>query len=77
MVTTPTFLPALGGAELVLLQVYRRLARRHSVELLTPLLDKKLLDEKVSVKIHKVDIKNVPEDITGKQLEAIDAIVKE
>ena len=48
LVLTPTFLPAVGGAELVLLQVYRRLARRHSVELLTPYLDQKLLDERGS-----------------------------
>ena len=35
---------------------------------------KKLLEEKISVKLNKVDIKNVPEEITGKQLEAIEAI---
>jgi glycosyltransferase involved in cell wall biosynthesis len=36
LVLTPTFLPVVGGAELVLLEVYRRLARRHDVRLLTP-----------------------------------------
>ena len=38
LVLTPTFLPVVGGAELVLLEVYRRLARRHEVRLLTPVL---------------------------------------
>ena len=36
LVVSPTFLPVVGGAELVLLEVYRRLARRHEVRLLTP-----------------------------------------
>lgn len=34
----PTFLPVIGGAELVVLEVCRRLARRHEVQLLTPVL---------------------------------------
>jgi glycosyltransferase involved in cell wall biosynthesis len=38
LVLTPTFLPVVGGAELVVLEVYRRLARRHDVRLVTPLL---------------------------------------
>ena len=38
LVLTPTFLPVIGGAELVLLEVYRRLARRHDVRLVTPVL---------------------------------------
>jgi len=38
LVLTPTFLPVVGGAELVVLEVYRRLARRHEVRLLTPVL---------------------------------------
>lgn len=44
LVLTPTFLPALGGAELVILQVFRRLAKQHSVLVLTPYLPKKLLN---------------------------------
>lgn len=43
LVLTPTFLPALGGAELVLLHVFRRLAKRHSILVLTPYLSEKLL----------------------------------
>ena len=35
LVLTPTFLPMVGGAEIVLLEVYRRLAERHEVCLLT------------------------------------------
>ena len=35
LVLTPTFLPMVGGAETVLLEVYRRLAERHEVCLLT------------------------------------------
>ncbi len=35
LVLTPTFLPLVGGAEIVILEVYRRLARRHEVSLLT------------------------------------------
>ncbi|HEV8584854.1 MAG TPA: glycosyltransferase family 4 protein [Methylomirabilota bacterium] len=42
LVLTPTFLPVVGGAELVLLEVYRRLARRHEVRLLTPVLAESL-----------------------------------
>jgi glycosyltransferase involved in cell wall biosynthesis len=42
-VLSPTFLPAVGGAELVLYEVYRRLARRHDVRMLTPALGAALL----------------------------------
>jgi glycosyltransferase involved in cell wall biosynthesis len=35
LVLTPTFMPMVGGAEIVLLEVYRRLAERHEVCLLT------------------------------------------
>jgi phosphatidylinositol alpha-1,6-mannosyltransferase len=45
LVLTPTFLPALGGAELVILQVFRRLAERHSVMVLTPYLPDHLLNQ--------------------------------
>ena len=45
LVLTPTFLPALGGAELVILQVFRRLAQRHAVMVLTPHLPHDLLDQ--------------------------------
>ena len=48
LVLTPTFLPAVGGAELVLLEVYRRLAARHDVRLVTPLLQEELLREQGS-----------------------------
>ncbi len=40
LVLTPTFLPMVGGAEILLLEVYRRLATRHEICLLTP--EKKL-----------------------------------
>ena len=43
LVLTPTFLPAVGGAELVILEVYRRIATRHTVLVLTPYLSKTLL----------------------------------
>jgi len=43
LVLTPTFLPALGGAELLILQVFRRLARHHTVLVLTPHLSERLL----------------------------------
>jgi glycosyltransferase involved in cell wall biosynthesis len=39
LVLTPTFLPVVGGAELVVLEVYRRIARHHEVRVLTPVLD--------------------------------------
>jgi glycosyltransferase involved in cell wall biosynthesis len=38
LVLTPTFLPIVGGAEMVLFEVYRRLARRHEIRLVTPVL---------------------------------------
>lgn len=44
LVLTPTFLPALGGAELVVFQVYRRLACKHPVLVLTPYLSKRILE---------------------------------
>jgi phosphatidylinositol alpha-1,6-mannosyltransferase len=43
LVLTPTFLPALGGAELVILQIYRRLAANHKIFVLTPYLSEKVL----------------------------------
>ena len=43
LVLTPTFLPVVGGAELVVLEVYRRLAQRHEVRVLTPVLDAALV----------------------------------
>jgi glycosyltransferase involved in cell wall biosynthesis len=43
LVLTPTFLPVVGGAELVLFEVYRRLAQRHEVRLVTPVLVPDLL----------------------------------
>jgi phosphatidylinositol alpha-1,6-mannosyltransferase len=48
LVLTPTFLPAVGGAELVILQVYRRLAERHSVLVLTPRLNERILRHSAS-----------------------------
>ncbi|HEV8306503.1 MAG TPA: glycosyltransferase family 4 protein [Methylomirabilota bacterium] len=48
LVLSPTFLPVVGGAELILLEVYRRLARRHDVHLLTPFLDSELLRQQAS-----------------------------
>lgn len=45
LVLTPTFLPALGGAELVILQVYRRLATKHAVRVLTPHLSDRLISQ--------------------------------
>ncbi len=48
LVLTPTFLPVVGGAELVLFEVYRRLARRHEVRLLTPVLAPALLRDQAS-----------------------------
>jgi glycosyltransferase involved in cell wall biosynthesis len=42
LVISPTFLPAVGGAELVILEVFRRLAERHEVRLLTMDLNKEL-----------------------------------
>lgn len=48
LVLTPTFLPVVGGAELVLFEVYRRLATRHEVLLVTPQLDPALLRDQAS-----------------------------
>lgn len=43
LVLTPTFLPVVGGAELALLEIYRRLAARHQVLLVTPILSNAVL----------------------------------
>lgn len=48
LVLTPTFLPVVGGAELVIFEVYRRLARRHEVLLVTPVLSPDLLRDQAS-----------------------------
>jgi glycosyltransferase involved in cell wall biosynthesis len=45
LVLTPTFFPVVGGAEMVIFEVYRRLARRHEVRLLTPELSVELRRE--------------------------------
>jgi glycosyltransferase involved in cell wall biosynthesis len=42
LVLTPTFLPAVGGAEIVILQIYRRLATKHKILVLTPNLNEKI-----------------------------------
>jgi glycosyltransferase involved in cell wall biosynthesis len=43
LVLTPTFLPALGGAELVIFQICKRLSYNHEVLILTPNLHKRIL----------------------------------
>lgn len=48
LVLSQTFLPVVGGAELVLLELCRRLAERHEVRLLTPSLPDSLLREQGS-----------------------------
>ncbi|MFH1490509.1 MAG: glycosyltransferase family 4 protein [Pseudomonadota bacterium] len=54
LVLTPTFLPAIGGAELLILQVFRRLARRHTVLVLTPHLSQKLLKSSSSKEYNRL-----------------------
>ena len=48
LVLSTTFLPVVGGAELVLFEVYRRLAQRHAVLLITPVLSPALLRDQAS-----------------------------
>lgn len=48
LVLTPTFLPVVGGAEMVLFEVYRRLATRHDVLLLTPHLSAELMRQQAA-----------------------------
>jgi glycosyltransferase involved in cell wall biosynthesis len=45
LVLTPTFLPVVGGAELLVYEVYQRLGRRHEVRILTPHLPPALLQQ--------------------------------
>jgi glycosyltransferase involved in cell wall biosynthesis len=45
LVSTPTFLPVVGGAELGIHEIYKRLGREHDVTILTPRLPRQLLDE--------------------------------
>jgi phosphatidylinositol alpha-1,6-mannosyltransferase len=44
VVSTPTFLPIVGGAELGIHEIYNRLGRKHDVTILTPCLPQVLLD---------------------------------
>ena len=48
LVLSATFLPVVGGAELALFEVYRRLAQRHAVLLITPVLSPSLLRDHAS-----------------------------
>ena len=48
LVLTPTFLPVVGGAEIVLFEVYRRLATSHEILLVTPQLDPALVRDQAS-----------------------------
>jgi len=48
LVLAPTFLPVVGGAEMVLFEVFRRLARRHEVRLVTPHLAPSLVRDQAS-----------------------------
>jgi glycosyltransferase involved in cell wall biosynthesis len=48
LVLTPTFLPVIGGAELVVYEVYRRLARHHDIRILTPHLPPELLRQQAA-----------------------------
>lgn len=45
VVSTPIFLPVVGGAELGIHEIYRRLGRDHDVTILTPCLPRELIDE--------------------------------
>jgi glycosyltransferase involved in cell wall biosynthesis len=45
IVSTPIFLPVVGGAELGIHEIYRRLGREHDVTIITPRLPRDLLDE--------------------------------
>jgi glycosyltransferase involved in cell wall biosynthesis len=45
VVSTPTFLPIVGGAELGIHEIYKRLGRKHDVTILTPRPPRQLLDE--------------------------------
>jgi phosphatidylinositol alpha-1,6-mannosyltransferase len=45
VVSTPIFLPVVGGAELGIHEIYRRLGREHDVTIITPRLPDGLLDE--------------------------------
>jgi glycosyltransferase involved in cell wall biosynthesis len=45
IVSTPTFLPLVGGAELGIHEAYRRLGRNHDVTILTPSLPREVLDK--------------------------------
>lgn len=48
LVLTPTFLPVVGGAELAIFEIYRRLAARHEILLVTPHLDPALVRDQAS-----------------------------
>ncbi|MBI4400194.1 MAG: glycosyltransferase family 4 protein [Nitrospirae bacterium] len=48
LVLTPAFLPVVGGAELALFEVYRRLAKRHEVCLVTPVPSPALLRDQAT-----------------------------
>jgi glycosyltransferase involved in cell wall biosynthesis len=45
VVSTPIFLPVVGGAELGIHEIYRRLGREHDVTIVTPRLPRGLLEE--------------------------------
>ncbi|MGB3113888.1 MAG: glycosyltransferase family 4 protein, partial [Candidatus Omnitrophota bacterium] len=64
LVVSPTFLPVIGGAELVILEVFRRLAERHEVRLVTISLKKELgvyfsdeYDNKINFEVRRFEDK--------------------
>jgi len=45
LLITPTYLPIVGGAEIGVFEIYRRLKKKHQVKILTPWPDKKLIKD--------------------------------
>lgn len=45
LLITPTYFPIMGGAEIGIYEIYRRLIKRHKVKILTPWLDNKLISD--------------------------------
>ena len=43
LMITPTYYPIVGGAEIGIFEIYRRLKKKHQVKILTPWPDKKLI----------------------------------
>ena len=58
LVVTPTFFPIMGGAELGIYELFRRLSSKHEIKIFTPWPDKSLVEE-YGMEKSEIDLNNI------------------